>query len=216
MRRNEMHKKSYILAFVLISLAVVAAISGMMFAKYIKQLSYNGSVTVYADLAEEFTLYEHVAEKQPDGSYKLTEDTTNANSYTVLPGLDVPKDPTIYITGKTDIDAYLYIEVVDNIDSAETKIEYKLTSDWLLLSGTDSPNGGKIYVYASDKTPLVLDKEFEDQEIIILDPKQFTVSESLPRETNVKIEFYAYMAQIGDGTADDTNSNAVGVFNANF
>ena len=53
-----------VLAMVLITLATFAV------GKYIRELSFHGKVTFTANLAKNVILQEHLAVRQPDGSYQ--------------------------------------------------------------------------------------------------------------------------------------------------
>lgn len=54
------------------------------------------------DKDAEFKLYEHVANKQDDGTYTLgSEIAPDGNAYTVMPGVNLPKDPTVEVTKMT-------------------------------------------------------------------------------------------------------------------
>lgn len=199
-------KKTYLSVLLLVFVLVLAATAGVVYAKYIRTFEQTVNVTVTADLAESVVLYESEAEKKNDGSYELnSESRVTENTYTLLPGLDVPKDPTIEIVGKTNVPAYLYIEVVDKLNAS---IAYTLTSDWLDISVTGK-NGGKVYVYAKDGLPVKL-QSFENLTIGILEDNKLIISESLPRDTKVSLTFHAYMAQV------DNDRSPKEVFESNF
>lgn len=128
---------------------------GFASAKYVQTISFQGSVTFTASLAENVILQEHKSVANSDGSYKLGEAVVKNNTYTLLPGLDIPKDPHIIIEGKTPIPAYLFVEVVDQIGNDAVKWQID-TANWVELKNSESQNvvgnnGGKVYVY---KTPL--------------------------------------------------------------
>ena len=77
----------------LVSMAIGAA-----GAKYVSQEQTTGQVTITADIGT-IVLQESQAVRQPSGAYTL--DTANPvaeNSYVLIPGLDIPKDPHVVIT----------------------------------------------------------------------------------------------------------------------
>lgn len=141
---------SLILIFVLLGVLI-----GSAAAKYIYSEELTSTVTFSASLAESLLLQEHEAVRQADGSYKLNTsllptDTKKGNTYELLPGLDVPKDPFVTVVNKTPIGAYLYIEVQSSLNSA---ITYEIDTDnWTLLN----IDGKDIYVY---KNGLILTNE---------------------------------------------------------
>lgn len=176
----------------LLSVSVFAA-----FSKYIKDIPVEGTVTLHADLADSMVLVESKAQKDPyNGSYSLTAAETNSNQYVLLPGLDVPKDPKIRIEGKSDIPAYLYVEVISTLP---TTVTYSLTDQWTYLELT-GPNGGKIYGYNT-----VLDGSVEKLTVSILQDNMLYVSDKLERSAQGTLTFYAYMAQkVGAADRADT------------
>lgn len=151
----------------------------------------------------EFTLKEHIAAKQTDGSYKLTEETTNntttGNNYDVLPKTNLPKDPYITITQKTNAPAYLYVEVVDELTAG---LSYTMADCWTKLTGVTGTNGGDVYVYNNgtpiDNNSVGLDK------ISIIKNDVITVSDEpgLAKDQTVSLSFYAYLAQASVGTPE--------------
>ena len=106
--------------FTVLALVLVCAVSIAGTVAYMSMQGGSVENTFIAagggKLADSLTLVEHKVEQQADGSYQLTAETTNKNSYQVMPGMELPKDPTITVNGKTAAAAYLYVEVVDQLD----------------------------------------------------------------------------------------------------
>lgn len=109
----------------------------------------------------DFLLQEHVAEQQPDGSYNLTETLTQANKYTVIPGVELPKDPSVTVELAEKVKAYLFVEVINNLP--EGLIWEINSANWTPLLDEDghqveSAAGNPIWVYNSgnafDKTEI--------------------------------------------------------------
>ncbi len=157
-----------ILLRALICLAIVAVlIAGIFTAKYIaakytSTYKMNGSVYVQKSLDLDIFIYEHDAVLQSDGTYLLMTDgeSVQGNTYNVLPGVDIPKDPCIYLENLSDTSFYIYVEVVDQlIDSALT---YAMEDYWLQLDITGL-NGGTVYVYSEDGiNPTLVNGSSED------------------------------------------------------
>ena len=193
-------KRTYGFALLLVSLILISAFSGAVYAKYINKTEFNNNtVTIQANLAEKFDIIESEVSRNELGKYSLVPGTeTSGNKYILMPGVDIPKDPAIKIGGKTPLPAYLYVEVVDNItDSAVT---YGLTSAWKLLTGVTGPNGGIVYVYNTK-----LNGTHADMNVQILEGNKIFVSQELKHPKNgFVIKFYAYMLQIPEGTTDET------------
>ena len=192
-------KKVYGLALFLVSLVLVAAFSSAVYAKYIKKTEFKGNVTIQADLAEDFKIIESQASRNEMGEYSLVSDTeVSGNEYILMPGVDIPKDPTIKITGKTALPAYLYVEVVDNI--SDPAVTYSLADRWQPLAGVTGPNGGKVYVYNE-----TVDGSTANMSVPIIKGNTVYVGQTLVHSAAAKpfsIKFHAYMLQIPDGTSD--------------
>ena len=182
--------------WVLILLALLISLSGFAAAKYINTKTLNGTVTFTAELAQEFYLLEHVANRQDDGSYQLsdTEYVKSNQQYILIPGVDIPKDPHIVIKGKSHIEAYLFLEVVDN--TPNESLDFSLSKYWITTDLKTSQHGGTVYVYSENGanfTPIKTDYE----KIPILTDNTVTVKQALlsGNETN-SLTFYAYLEEI--------------------
>lgn len=193
------------IAFLLAVLFCLSAVTFVAVAKYIKDVPFSGNVTFTADLVETFSLTESEATRNTDGTYSLDTDTsTDENPYTLMPGVDVPKDPKITITGKTAVPAYLYVEVLESENFPAT-VTYSMATGWEALDIT-GPKGGKVYVYGT-----VLNGTTPDLTIPILENDTLKVSQNLLRGTTATMTFYGYMAQQVSAYA-----NATETFTANF
>ena len=154
-----MKQKKSRLMIAAVAVILLAVLISSAIGKYVTTVSVPGKVTFTAKLAGGMVLQEHKAERNADGSYTLTGQIATAdengyfNGYDLIPGLDIPKDPHIVITGKTDVKAYLFVEVVENGDVGlqDKVITYAMTNDWLKLTGTGK-NGGTVYVYKGTGT----------------------------------------------------------------
>ena len=176
-------------------LAVAMIATGTVYAKYKESVSLQGTLTVSAgQLANVFTLQEHKAVRN-NGIYILDDtQVVTSNTYQVLPGVAIPKDPHFTLTGKSKVPAYLYVEVIDNLGTSG--LSYGLTNDWLALELTGQ-NGGKVYVYTGGTgSAKLLDESFtHDSPIYILQGNQITVSMESTSGFNVSLSFHGYLAQ---------------------
>lgn len=177
------------IAFLLAVLFCLSAVTFVAVAKYIKDVPFSGNVTFTANLAKTFTLTESEAKRNTDGTYSLDTGTSKAeNPYTLMPGVDVPKDPKITIEGKTAVPAYLYVEVLKSENFPAT-VTYSMATGWTDL-GITGPNGGTVYVYGT-----VLNGTTPNLTIPILENDTLKVSQNLLRGTTATMTFYGYMAQ---------------------
>ncbi len=174
------------IALLLAVLFCLSAVTFVAVAKYIKDIPFTGNVTFKADLVENFTLTETQAVRQTDGTYILSGEQVTQNTYILMPGVDVPKDPKITIEGKTAVPAYLYVEVLESKNFPD-EVTYTMAEGWLPLEGV--PN---VYYYETPitGTPAALT-------ISILKNNTLTVSDQLPRGSTGTLSFHAYMAQQG-------------------
>ena len=194
---NKKVKPAAVLAVCAIAAAVGVLIMTGIQAKYMTSVPLTGTVTFNAQLADNVTLQEHKALRNVDGSYSLGTETTDKNSYSVMPGVDIPKDPYFTITNKSSIDTYLYVEIVDN--SPDT-VTYNLTDDWINLN----IQGRKVYVYNGtfQGNPQIIH--------ILSDNKVYVSDQYNPASKKFNLKFYGYMVQ------KEVGKDAAGIFTENY
>ena len=198
--------KRKLLSLLLVAILAMAAVAGTVYAKYAGEQKLSGKITVSAKLATDLEIFEHQATRQTNGTYTLGTTEVAENSYVLMPGVDVPKDPTVRVTGYTGMDAYLYIEVVGEEKTDPVYFEVD-TQKWTALTGETGPNGGKLYykaLGASDKADEILVEILK--KLTDADNKQVRVSDTLPRTADLDVSFYAYIGQklTADAAADFT------------
>ena len=175
------------------AVALICALIGSAVGKYIYTETLSASVTFSAEMAKNVVLQERTANRLPNGSYELIAPFVKNNTYTLIPGLDVPKDPHIIITEKSPVKAYLFVEVVEDLPGTVT---YSMASGWeeLAVSGK---HGGKVYVYNK-----VLDENTTADPIYILKDNLIYVSENLLGSTESEVmKFYACLGETAAGAA---------------
>lgn len=199
---------------VVLLLLLIIGTTGTTVAKYIHSTQLSSKVTFTAKLAEKITLLEHEAKRNDDGSYELTDKTTDENKYSLIPGLDIPKDPYITIIGKTPIKAYLFVEVYNalgNVFITPTESgEWLLADCWKLVEGvTGKGKGGAVYVYTGETDePLQLDHaNCPKDSIYILKDNKIYVSQKLLSDqlTEQHLNFYACLSEVptNEGASTD-------------
>lgn len=157
-----MKKKTLTIAIALV--LVVALAVGATYAYLTAQTkAVTNTFTAGGAVADkDLTLKEHVATPNTDGSYTLSD--TNyvkegeGNSYVVLPGVNLPKDPTVKVTAANG-PYYLFVEVtkgtgfdevtVGEGDAAKTgkPLDYTIAANWDKLSLTGKDVTREVYVY---------------------------------------------------------------------
>lgn len=203
MNKQNIKKAGVLLAACLLVAALALLAIADLRAKYVTTVDLTGAVRFTADLAVDVTLWEHQAKRNSDGTYTLSAtETINTNTYVVMPGVDIPKDPTITITTKSAIPAYLYVEIVDNSPSSVT---YTLDEQWERLT---TISGRTVYVYNYDGAYNFPPEDAEGNITInIIKSQVITVGQAYDpaaAPSNFNIKFYAYLIQRQDGkTATD-------------
>ncbi len=143
------------------------------------------------------TLKEHTAELQADGTYNLVDPEVTSNAYTVVPGVNLPKDPHVDVTFLENAPlCYLFVEVVNNLPEG---LGFAVDAKWKpLMSETaqvTGPNGGLVYVYSEDGTEA-LKFNTDRADLGILADNQVTVSKDVADLGQApKLDFYAYLSQ---------------------
>jgi len=168
-------------------------------------------VTVDANLADDLEILEDTVSRNASGKYNLETGDTTSNTFHLMPGVQVAKSPFVKVTGKTEIPAYLYIEVDDDTvwSEANQRFEYKIgdvvaysyridPSNWIRISEyTDR----KIFVYAHNNEPATVTNADNLSYINILKEKYIDVTADFDPDSFpacVEMNFFAYMAQAAD------------------
>lgn len=145
-----------------------------------------------------FSILEHEVETDEVGNYTTGDGFSDGNVYEVLPGAELPKDPKVYIKGKTAVPSYLYIEVVDGL--ADSGLVYAIADCWVDTGLT--VDGNKIYVYSgADGAPIVVTEDVlgvsilkDDKVTVPENEADFTLSDE-----GLSFNFYGFLAQASAG-----------------
>lgn len=78
-------------------------------------------------------------------------DSTTANTYKMIPGVKIDKDPKV--TVKADIDCYVFVEVTET-ENFDTYMTYAIASGWQLFNPTDGTVADGIDTAALDNYVL--------------------------------------------------------------
>lgn len=186
-------KKYFVAALVLVLAVAVAAVASAVTAKYVGQKDVKATIGLKADLAESITVYEHVANRQTDGSYELDSSaiTEEGQTYMLMPGVDIYKDPTVRVTGYTGLPAYLF--VVTEVSEYGDALGFNMASGWQSLSG----HSGVWYKELTSADIPGEDETYKDYPVLETpaDGYQITVYEGLPRGSKYTFAFKAYIGQ---------------------
>ena len=92
-----------------------------------------------------FILKEHPSVKQSDGDYEVNVngELTTGNSYDVIPGTTLGKDP--FVKATTKLDSYMFLEVTDKLAAGMSwAIDDSVWEEAVGVNGV--PEGSKLYV----------------------------------------------------------------------
>lgn len=195
-----------LLRIMILMLIVTVLLFSFVVGKYIKTISVKNTVTFTANLAENVMLVESKVQRQPDGSYETIDATITGETqtYTLVPGQDIPKDPRIIIEGKTDVPAYLYVEIVDTLDTVNVNgdnvklIDYSIASTWEFADQSLNKHGGTVYKYTG---AALTSANIPEGPIGILNGNKVTVSQYVKshdltnEQAQDSLTFYVYLIE---------------------
>lgn len=191
--------------FLIFAVLLVSMLGGAAFGKYIYSEKLGGKVTITANLGT-ITLLEHEAIRDPKlGSYSLGTKEVTSNTYTIIPGLDIPKDPFVTVDKASPIPVYVFVEVVSALDGSAVSFEID-DANWKRLEIGGVPyqgaNKGWVYYYTGGTGDAVA-VTADISEIYILKNKQVIIGQELLHDTpsDLGLTFYACMGQAVNGDA---------------
>ena len=231
-----MRKKNLSLALLAMVLVCAISVTGTM--AYLTKTTGEVKNTFIAagggDLIGEngaFTLQEVKVVKDEQGAYTLSKEadaTTEANSYDVIPGVDLAKRPFITITDKTSAPAYLYVKVVGTNALSATGLTFTMETGWVELTDlADKENDIKIYVYGSKDgetakgTVISSTDSAKDFTYDIIANDEIVVEDNATKvkdltTTGKTLSFYAYLAQATVTDGDLASSDPATVYTTCF
>ena len=188
-----MQTKKVVSMIASMALVAVLAVAGTL--AYLSKTSNEVKNTfVAANLDVTLLLDETVVELKDDsvpGDYQFktpkANNRTTAQSYSLVPGVDVPKDPIVTVEGLNQ-KAYLFIEVVD---TTPTTLTWTLDGRWTKLGSETGKNGGQIYYLNSAVNPNTGKQTFN-----IIEGEVVEVDSSYAKPTGEEaLTYYAYLCQ---------------------
>ena len=175
-----------------LTILTISLVSGV-FAKYVISYDFYDSAHVASSGIGKLDIWEHYAEETgtDSGVYQLNTKVAmvKENQYNkVLPGVDIPKDPYVYLQiNNTAVSYELYVQVTET-NLPET-VTYELTDDWE-LERSDATKGLKVYKYNG-----TIDSSFNKESIQILEENMLYVSEHYVGNGKFSLTFSAYLMQ---------------------
>ena len=161
-RRNVSNKTVAILLALV--LAIGCAVGGTL-AWLISQTEPVVNTFTYGDINIE--LYEH---EYNAGKNKLeTKKVTKVDNYKIIPGVDLPKDPTVEVKAKSEA-CWLFVKVEEQGTFVADKVTYEIANGWNALTGQTD-------VYYREVGAVTEDTSFN-----VLKGDKVTVSDTLTKE----------------------------------
>lgn len=195
-------KLTTVLAIVLV---VALSVAGT-YAYLTAQTKQVTNTFTAAGLASKFTLDESKATQKTDGSYTLdVNDRVQENTYSVVPKVNLAKDPTVHVTLEKNVGAYVFLAVDNNLGNGLTAT---IDSVWKELGTTYTDAKGVVWTMyykqlAGSATPAQVD-------INVLAGKQIVVGDTVAADCG-NIVFNAYLTQsAGFTSALDAWNNSWG------
>lgn len=159
------------------------------------------------DFVDNFEIKEYAIAPDGKGNYTLTNTETDANSYTVVPGVTLDKDAFVKLTRTNETPAYLFIEVVNTLDSDVFTMD--VDTQWGELAGVTGKYNGDVYVLGTAANPTVLNA-VTDGKYHIISGNKVTVADNndlgITAGSTDTIKFYAYISQ-ATVTKNGANTN---------
>lgn len=192
--------------FLIFAVLLVSMLGGAAFGKYIYSEKLGGKVTITANLGS-IDIWESEANRKDDGSYSLDQSNpVKSNSYDLLPGLDIPKDPYVAVDKASAIPVYVFVEVCTNLTNDAITFDID-AANWSLLEKNGNPikgkNDGKVYVYIVDGQAAQVTDDIE--KINILAGRTVYIGQELLHDTLTaqNLIFYASMGQVVSGQSPE-------------
>ena len=192
-----MKKKTLTIAIALV--LVVALAVGATYAYLTAQTGEVKNTFVAGGAVDQsaLELYEHKANQNKDGTYTLdTTKPTTANSYTVMPGVKLPKDPTVEVTAANG-PYYLFVKVTEGAHFNKDIFGYSIDdAAWKQLKDADDKDVVGVYVYTTDKTNAailtgaVTANVLKDKVVTVADADSITLADA-----DCTLTFQAYACQ---------------------
>lgn len=139
------------------------------------------------------------------GDINITLSETTGDSYKIIPGVDISKDPKV--TVKKDSEAcWLFVEVKEEGTFVANKVTYSIADGWTQGDGTNIPANvyyREVNAVTADTSFYVLKGNTEYPNGVVTVSEELTKAEvnSITAENQPKLTFTAYAVQ-KDGIAD--------------
>lgn len=190
-----MRKVKFSPVLLILLIFALAMVVGNTYARYAKKETVTGTLTVSANL----------------GEISMSEETIQAK---IIPGVDIPVNHTVVITGKSSIKAYVYLVIeLPNDITNDSKLRFALLSEspWKEIQKTTAD--GKtttVYVYVNNGTPVVVINNVEISVAGLLEVSQYV---NVPDSVNMTFTAMMYEKMTDDGASVEDATDVYEKFN---
>lgn len=150
-----------------------------------------GYVSVY-EYGAEFVNGEYVINDRTEANY------IRKNIYTVVPGMNIEKEPFVRVYSSREVSDNVYIEVVSSDTSGDILDYYVDNLYWELTTEIPAAHGGKVYKYRNvipANTELNISHIIKDNKMRIKDDI-FDKTNTAAVPAAVSLDIYAYLVQV--------------------
>ena len=182
--------KKKLLVVSLCAIIAIMAIAGSSLA-WLKDET-KPVVNTFTEGKVDIDLYEHGYDAT-NNTLTNTEIRDNGNTYKMVPGNDLPKDPTVVVKAGSE-PCYVFVEVVEH-NAVDTFLTYSIdTGVWKVLDATNYPN-----VYYMEITTVTSDDTsynvLAGQKVTVNNTVEMSHMVALTENTRPQLKFTAYAVQ---------------------
>lgn len=190
-----------LLALLAVALLFGGAIGGTMAWLTSKSSAVTNTFTV-GDI--EINLWEHKYDPKTNTlSYEDDDKVIEIKDYKIVPGVNLPKDPTVEVVGGSEA-CWLFVEITESTNWPDSQITYELNDGWTKLENVSAEEDKAVYYrevsYSEDN------QEFEILKGQVIEntgnyKDQIKVSEELTKDQlqaldgNISLTFKAFAIQ---------------------
>lgn len=143
------------------------------------------------------------------GDINITLDETTGNSYKIIPGVDIEKDPKVTVKANSE-DCWLFVKVEEanwptfmEANGTTKKVSYAIATGWTALPGQNGVYYREVNAPTADTSIYILAGDATYSQGVVKVSENLTKTEvnSITAGTQPRLTFTAYAVQ-KDGIAD--------------
>lgn len=143
------------------------------------------------------------------GDIDITLDETTGNSYKIIPGVDIEKDPKVTVKANSE-DCWLFVKVEEanwptfmEANGTTKKVSYAIATGWTALPGQNGVYYREVNAPTADTSIYILAGDATYSQGVVKVSENLTKTEvnSITAGTQPRLTFTAYAVQ-KDGIAD--------------